>query len=149
MEGQHRLLALEGEVDEDRSGRFGDELWTDANVDHRAARCSTPSAGHRGVVRMVEGLLQRVLSDRVLASAFAREDMTPLVAAQVRFFAQSFGGEHADALVPVAMVRLTGEQFDRFVLHLSESFASLGLPQPVTEQRILAAAARTLADPCA
>ena len=63
--------------------------------------------------------------------------------------AQAFGGEHADALAPVVMVRLTGEQFDRFVLHLSESLASLGLPRPVTEQLMLAAAARALADPCA
>jgi truncated hemoglobin YjbI len=149
MEGQHRLLALEGEVDEDRSVWFGDELWTDANVDHPGGMLLDSVGGPSGVERMVEGLLQRVLSDRELASAFARVDMARLVAAQVRFLAQAFGGEHADALAPVVMVRLTGEQFDRFVLHLSESLASLGLPRPVTEQLMLAAAARALADPCA
>ena len=85
MEGQHRLLALEGEVDED-SVRFDDELWTDAKDDHPGVRCSTPSAGHRGWPRMVEGLLQRVLSNRELASAFARVDVARLVAAQVRFW---------------------------------------------------------------
>ena len=149
MKGQHRLLVLEGEVGEDRSGRFGEEVSTDANVDHRSGSLLDSAGGPPGVEQMVEGLLQRVLSDRVLASAFARVDRARLVAAQVRFFAQAFGGEHADALAPVVIVRLTGEQFDRFVLHLWESLASLGLPQPVTEQLALAAAARALADSCA
>lgn len=148
MEGQHRLPALEGQAEGYRSFQFRDERWTDA-IDHRRGTLLHSVGGPSGVGRIVEGLLQRVENDRVLATAFAGVDRDRLVTEQVRLLADAFGGEHADALAPVARVRLTGEQFVRFVLHLAESFASLGLPQPVTDQLMLALAARSVADSCA
>lgn len=106
--------------------------------------------GRRALDRLVEALYRGVLSDPVLAPAFAGLDTERIKAHQRRFLAQVFGG--GDAPEPgllrrvharvVAQHALEDRHFDAVIAHLRDALRRCGA-DAMLESEVLAVATST------
>jgi truncated hemoglobin YjbI len=106
-------------------------------------RRSTNRVAPVGIERIVDSFVEAVLNDPLLAGPFAGVDPTMLRRSQAAFFIDALGGRTGAAPTHVP-VRLDGEEFTRFVLHLCDTLVRLSLPEPLRERILLALAARAL-----
>lgn len=99
--------------------------------------------GPVGVERIVDSFVEAVLNDPLLAGPFASVDPAMLRRSQTAFFIDAIGGQ-IGAVPTHVPVRLDGEQFARFALHLCDTLVRLSLPAPLRERIVVALAARAL-----
>jgi len=105
-------------------------------------RIGGTSAVHLIVDRLIEALTR----DPYLAPRVASVDLAQLRRAQTRFFHEAFGGRRAPGRAEPPVVPTDGEGVVRVVIHLQDVVESLGLPEPLVDQLLLAVAAEVLAD---
>ena len=88
--------------------------------------------GKPAVSAAVDGLYERLLADPVLAPSFAGADMERLKRHMRAFMAVALGGADLyagrDMHAAHAGLGVTDDAFDRVVVHLVSSLASLGVP---------------------
>ena len=72
--------------------------------------------------------------------------MARLRRTQTRFFTEAFGGVGAAGPDESSVMRVDSEGLVRVVIHLQDALESLGLPEPLADQLLLAVAAKVLAD---
>lgn len=102
--------------------------------------------GPPAVRLLVERLMEAITSDPFLARRVEGLDLMRLRRAQTWFFEAAFGGGDSPGGADAAVIRVDGEALVRIVVHLHDALDSLGLPAPLCEQLLLAAAAKVLGD---
>ena len=121
------------------------EARTPQTADTRKITLLDRIGGPAIVHLIVDRLIDAVTNDPDLRKPLAGIDIDQLHLAQMRFFIEAFGGSassHRDA----TLARVDGESLVRIVIHLHDVLDSVGLPQPLAEQLMLAVAAKVLAD---
>ena len=94
---------------------------------------------------IVDRLIDALTNDPHVASCLEGVDLGRLRRAQMHFFVEAFGGAGSSPWTPTP-VRVDGEALVRVVIHLHDVIDSLGVPEPLAEQLMLAVAAKVLAD---
>ena len=121
-----------------------EDLGSEAALDIRRPTLLDALGSESSVQRIVDRLAARLLDDPLLAPTLAGVDVAQLKRTQARFFTEAFDAVRVhEPLAPVT-VRATGEQFTRVVLHVQQTLESLGLPEALTEQLMLAVLGRAV-----
>jgi len=98
--------------------------------------------GHEALEAVVAAFYGRVLADDELASFFTGTNMARLKGKQVEFFAAALGGPEPYTGAPMRQVHqgrgITNHHFTLVAVHLADTLAAAGVPDPTIEQ-ILAA----------
>jgi hemoglobin len=98
--------------------------------------------GHEALEAVVADFYDRVLADHELAGFFTGTHMARLKGKQVEFFAAALGGPVPYTGAPMRPVHqgrgITAHHFMLVAVHLADSLAAAGVPDPTIEQ-ILAA----------
>ena len=105
-------------------------------------RIGGASAVHLIVDRLIEALTR----DPYLAPHVASVDLAQLRRAQTRFFHEAFGGRGSAEPVEPSLLAVDSEGLVRVVIHLQDVLESLGLPEPLVDQLLLAVAGKVLAN---
>ena len=97
--------------------------------------------GHEALEAVVADFYGRVLADDELAGFFTGTNMARLKGKQVEFFAAALGGQPYTG-APMRQVHqgrgITSHHFTLVAVHLADTLAAAGVPDPTIEQ-ILAA----------
>ena len=103
--------------------------------------------GIRRVYYLVDRFVHELRSNREVAVVLRNIDLTAFKKAQVAFFAEAFGGYVPDMGEDArsAHVTLEAEAFFSVVVLLNAALLSLGLPEDLYEELVLAIASRALA----
>ena len=98
--------------------------------------------GHEALEAVVADFYDRVLAYDELAVFFSGTNMARLKGKQIEFFAAALGGPEPYTGAPMRQVHkgrgITGHHFTLVAIHLADSLAAAGVPDPTIEQ-ILAA----------
>ena len=98
--------------------------------------------GHEALEAVVADFYGRVLADDELAGFFTGTNMARLKGKQVEFFAAALGGPEPYTGAPMRQVHqgrgITNHHFTLVAVHLADTLAAAGVPDPTIEQ-ILAA----------
>ena len=98
--------------------------------------------GHEALEAVVAAFYGRVLADDELAGFFTGTNMARLKGKQVEFFAAALGGPEPYTGAPMRQVHqgrgITSHHFTLVAVHLADTLAAAGVPDPTIEQ-ILAA----------
>jgi len=98
--------------------------------------------GHEAFEAVVAAFYGRVLADDELARFFTGTNMARLKGKQVEFFAAALGGPEPYTGAPMRQVHqgrgITNHHFTLVAVHLADTLAAAGVPDPTIEQ-ILAA----------
>ena len=96
---------------------------------------------------LVDRFVDQIASDPELAPRWARFDPAAMRKGLAAFFTEAFGGRPADPDVepPNRRMQLDGEQFLRVALMLYDTISSMGLPEDLHAEIVLAVVDRALA----
>src|SRR5262245_7785659 len=97
-------------------------------------RIGGPSTVHL----IVDCLIEALTSDPYLAPRLAGLDLARLQRTQTRFFHEAFGGRGSAEPVEPSVLAVDSEGLVRVVIHLQDVLESLGLPEPLVDQLLLA-----------
>ena len=121
------------------------ERYTPPTADTTRISLLDRIGGPVAVDLIVDRLIDELTNDPHVASCLEGVDVGRLRRAQMHFFIEAFGGAANRPWTPTP-VRVDGEALVRVVIHLQDVIDSLGVPEPLAEQLLLAVAAKVLAD---